>query len=128
MAAAGPAERYEDSHLTVDFVTGAVRVDGLQLKMPRKEFDLLACLLTHTGELVNRETLLAVVWGYGAGIRTRTLDVHIRRLRKSLSPYGKLYIETVFGVGYRFQRCPEARTGALLSHETAGRGPGGGVA
>jgi len=107
LSAAGPLERYEDLHLMVDFQTGVVRLDGARLKMPRKEFDLLSCLLRHTGELVNRETLLSVVWGYGAGIRTRTLDVHIRRLRQSLDPYGKLYIETVFGVGYRFQRCPQ---------------------
>jgi len=100
------AEPYEDSHLLVDFRIRTVRLDGALLKIPRKEFDLLSCLLAQAGELVTREALLNVVWGYGDGVRTRTLDVHIRRLRKNLEPYGKLYIETVFGVGYRFQRCP----------------------
>ena len=48
--------------------------------------------------------LLARVWGYHPDARTRTLDVHIRRLRRKLGAYGDRYIETVFGVGYRFQR------------------------
>jgi DNA-binding winged helix-turn-helix (wHTH) protein len=50
-----------------------------------------------------------MVWGYGQGVRTRTLDVHIRRLRQNLGPYGKFYIETLFSMGYRFQPCPRKR-------------------
>lgn len=113
--AVGPAERYQDSHLLVDFQTEAVYLDGARLKMPRKEFDLLSCLLRHAGELVSRETLFTTVWSYSSGVRTRTLDVHIRRLRKSLDPYGKFYIETVFSVGYRFQRCPQPAAGPSAS-------------
>jgi DNA-binding response OmpR family regulator len=52
---------------------------------------------------VPREVLLQDIWGYSREIRTRTLDVHIRRLRKKLGQYGDKYIETIFGVGYRFQ-------------------------
>jgi DNA-binding response OmpR family regulator len=93
----------------VDFQTGVVKLDGANIKIPRKEVDLLIVLLRNAGELVTREALLLKVWGYNHGIRTRTLDVHIGRLRHSLTPYGKLYIETVFGIGYRFQPCPRKR-------------------
>jgi len=103
------AERYADMHLMVDFQIKAARLDGVLLRLPRKEFDLLAYLVQHSGALVVRDALLSAVWGYGPQIRTRTLDVHIRRLRQNLEPYGKLYVETIFGVGYRFQPCRAAR-------------------
>jgi DNA-binding response OmpR family regulator len=97
------AERYQDLHLTVDFEREIAHLDGSQMKLTYKAFSLLAFLVRHPGQLVPRETLLMLVWGYGQEIRTRTLDVHIRRLRKSLGAYGTEYIETIFGVGYRFQ-------------------------
>ena len=100
-----PPECYEDAHLSIDFRRQSVRLDGVRVSLPRKEFDLLAFLVRHAGELSPREALLMAVWGYGAQIHTRTLDVHIRRLRQNLGRYGKLYIETIFGVGYRFQPC-----------------------
>ena len=86
---------------------------------PLKEFALLACLVRQARELVAREALLAAVWKYEPGVRTRTLDVHIRRLRQTLGPYGKLYIETVFGIGYRFQPCPAIQGAPALQN----RGP-----
>jgi len=96
-------ERYQDSHLTVDFERETAFLDGAPLKLTAKAFSLLAFLARHPGQLVPRESLLMLVWGYGEDIRTRTLDVHVRRLRKSLGKYGTVYIETIFGVGYRFQ-------------------------
>jgi DNA-binding response OmpR family regulator len=96
-------ERYQDSHLMVDFERETALLDGAPMKLTAKAFSLLAFLARHPGQLVPRETLLMLVWGYGEEIRTRTLDVHIRRLRKSLGKYGTVYIETIFGVGYRFQ-------------------------
>jgi DNA-binding response OmpR family regulator len=60
-------------------------------------------LVQHAGEIVPRQRLLWTIWGYNDQIRTRTLDVHIRRLRKKLGNYAEQYIETIFGVGYRFQ-------------------------
>jgi DNA-binding response OmpR family regulator len=98
---------YEDAHLYANFKTGVVELDGRPLKMPNKEYELMVYLLRHARELVTREELLMAIWGYGPGVRTRTLDVHIRRLRQSLEPHGKIYIETVFSIGYRFQ--PYAR-------------------
>jgi DNA-binding response OmpR family regulator len=95
--------RYQDLHLTVDFEREIALLDGMPMKLTHKAYSLLAFLCHHPGELVPRETLLRVVWGYGAEIRTRTLDVHVRRLRKNLGSYGNIYLETIFGVGYRFQ-------------------------
>ena len=103
MAAASSAEIYEDLHLVVNFQTEAAALDGRPLKMSPKEFEVLAHLLRHAGELITRDRLLMNIWGYGPNVRTRTLDVHIRRLRQNLEPYDKTYIETVFGIGYRFQ-------------------------
>ena len=94
---------YRDEHLTMDFTQQAVVLDGERMTLTRKEYELLALLVQHAGEIVPRGALLFQVWGYGSGIRTRTLDVHVRRLRKKLGGYADRYIETVFGIGYRFQ-------------------------
>ena len=99
------ADHYRDSHLVVDFERETAQLDGSIMKLTSKAFSLLALLIRHAGQLVPRETLLMLVWGYSEEIRTRTLDVHIRRLRKGLGKYGSAYIETIFGVGYRFQPC-----------------------
>ena len=94
---------YRDEHLTMDFTQQSVTLDAERMTLTRKEYDLLALLVQHAGEIIPREALLMQVWGYGAEIRTRTLDVHVRRLRKKLGGYADQYIETIFGIGYRFQ-------------------------
>jgi DNA-binding response OmpR family regulator len=94
---------YRDEHLTMDFNQQAVALDSERMTLTRKEYDLLALLVQHAGEIIPREALLMRVWGYSAEIRTRTLDVHVRRLRKKLGGYAEQYIETIFGIGYRFQ-------------------------
>lgn len=96
-------EHYQDSHLYLDFQRKTAALDVDRLRLTRKEYELLALLVQNAGEIVAREDLLLRVWGYGSQIRTRTLDVHIRRLRKKLGTYAELYIETIFGIGYRFQ-------------------------
>jgi DNA-binding response OmpR family regulator len=100
---------YRDAHLELDYRTPALIVDSRPVRLTRKEYELLALLSRNAGEIVPRDVLLMRVWGYGREIRTRTLDVHIRRLRKKLEGYGEQYIETIFGVGYRFQPFREAR-------------------
>jgi DNA-binding response OmpR family regulator len=94
---------YRDEHLTLEFDQQNAVLDGERMTLTRKEYDLLALLVAHAGEIIPREALLMRVWGYGAEIRTRTLDVHVRRLRKKLGGYADQYIETIFGIGYRFQ-------------------------
>ena len=95
--------RYQDAHLEIDVADKVALLDSCRLPLTRKEYELLLLLVENAGEVVPREVLLMRVWGYGSGIRTRTLDVHIRRLRKQLRSYGTPYIETIFGIGYRFQ-------------------------
>src|SRR6516164_4884169 len=94
---------YRDEHLAVDMQLQMAVLDGQRITLTRKEYDLLALLVRHAGEIIPREALLMRIWGYSAEIRTRTLDVHIRRLRKKLGVYADQYIETIFGIGYRFQ-------------------------
>lgn len=95
---------YRDEQLEVDGIRGAALVHGHKLVLTRKEFELLALLAANEGEILSREELMMRIWGYSMEIRTRTLDVHIRRLRAKIGEWGQPCIETVFGVGYRFQR------------------------
>jgi DNA-binding response OmpR family regulator len=99
---------YRDPHFAVDFQRRMAWLDGREMTLTRKEYQLMLELVRHAGEIVPRDVLLKNVWEYGPEIRTRTLDVHIRRLRRKLGDYAESYIETIFGVGYRFQPCREA--------------------
>ena len=96
--------RYEDSHLTIDFADMRVVCDGESVRLTRKEFALLTTLAKAAGRVATRQQLLDNVWGYEYYGDTRTLDVHIRRLRQKLGECGDC-IETVVGVGYRFAGC-----------------------
>ena len=75
-------------------------VDGREISLTLKEFDLLLCLMKNRGLVMSREKLLDKVWGIGCEVETRTVDVHVRTLRQKLGEAGSL-IETVRGVGYR---------------------------
>ena len=116
--------RYQDAHLEIDVPGKLTLLDSHRLLLTRKEYALLLLLVENAGEVVPREVLLKRVWGYDSGIRTRTLDVHIRRLRKRLGTYSAQYIETIFGIGYRFQPFRTGRrfeTGTLVSESRAAR-------
>jgi len=89
--------------LEVDEAQRAASVDGRNVALTRKEFDLLADLMRRPGRVSSREQLLERVWGYDHPGMTRTVDVHVRQLRKKLGPRAAELIETVVGVGYRFR-------------------------
>jgi DNA-binding response OmpR family regulator len=97
--------RYEDEKLEVHFDDMHVLCAGTEVKLTRKEFALLAALARRPGRVATRNQLLDDVWGQQYYGDTRTLDVHIRRLRQKLGDCGDC-IETVVGVGYRFTGCP----------------------
>ena len=99
------AARYEDGKLEVRFDDMHVACDGAGVRLTRKEFALLAALARRPGRVATRQQLLDDVWGQQYYGDTRTLDVHIRRLRQKLGACGEC-IETVVGVGYRFVGCP----------------------
>jgi DNA-binding response OmpR family regulator len=96
-------QSYDDEHLAVDFREKIVLLDQTPMTLTFMEYELLAFLVQHAGEIVPRDALLQQVWGYSTKLRTRTLDVHVLRLRRKLGPYAERYIETIAGVGYRFQ-------------------------
>ena len=96
--------KYEDGNLTVDFADMRVTCGEADVKLTRKEFALLAHLIKNSGRVAPRQQLLDNVWGYSYFGDTRTLDVHIRRLRQKLGDCGGC-VETVVGVGYRFVGC-----------------------
>lgn len=92
---------YRGRHLTADFDAVQVTVDDAPIKLTRREFDLLRCLVENRHRVLSRDRLLERVWGYTASIETRAVDVHVGRLRSKLGVAGA-QIETVVGLGYRF--------------------------
>lgn len=88
--------------LTVDFTGRFVYVDGVKTDMSPKEYDLLFYMIRNRNIALSREKLITEVWGYDFYGDDRTLDTHIKLLRKSLGPYNK-FIVTLRGVGYRFE-------------------------
>jgi two-component system, OmpR family, response regulator RegX3 len=94
----------EASGVRVDRVRHEVQVDGELVELPPKEFDLLATLVEHAGRVLTRHQLIDEVWGSDYVGDTKTLDVHIRRLRTRIEadPQAPVRIQTVRGVGYKF--------------------------
>jgi DNA-binding response OmpR family regulator len=92
---------YKGKHLTADFDAVAVSVDGTAIRLTRREYELLRYLVENRNRVLSRDRLLERVWGYDRLIETRSVDVHIGRLRSKLRSAGR-QIETVVGLGYRF--------------------------
>ena len=97
-------EIYEIGRLKVDFEGHEVLINNEKVELTLKEFELLEILIKNKGKILRRETLLDKVWGYEYIGETRTVDVHIRYLRKKVEDDDKnpKFIETIRGVGYRF--------------------------
>ena len=92
---------YRGSRIVADFDAVSVTVDGEPIRLTRREFELLRCLVENRNRVLSRERLLVRVWGYDQSIETRSVDVHVGRLRSKLRTAGP-QIETVVGLGYRF--------------------------
>lgn len=88
--------------LTIDLERYEVTVAGQRVSLKYKEFQLLALLASNPGRVYSRESLLSQVWDYDYLGGTRTVDVHVRRLRSKIESPGRTFIETVYQVGYRF--------------------------
>lgn len=107
---AGPPGEFEDravlegGPVRLDIDKHEARVNGEPVSLPPKEFMLLECLMRRPGKLCTRESLIGDVWGSDYFGDTRTLDVHIKRLRAKLEddPRKPRYIKTIRGLGYKF--------------------------
>ena len=88
--------------LEADTKNYVVKVDGDELHLPRKEFELLAFFMNEPDIVFKRDALLASIWEDDVYVVDRTIDVHINRIRSKLGPY-RDWIETIKGVGYRFR-------------------------
>ncbi|MBQ8510017.1 MAG: response regulator transcription factor [Clostridia bacterium] len=101
-AAARPNEVVEIGGLKADITARLVYVDGKRVDMSPKEYDLFFYMLKNRNIALSREKLITEVWGYDFYGDDRTLDTHIKLLRKSLGEYSRLIV-TLRGVGYRFE-------------------------
>jgi DNA-binding response OmpR family regulator len=97
-------EHVDIGDLTIDETTYTARLSGAALDLTYKEFELLKFLAQHPGRVFTRSHLVQEVWGYDYFGGTRTVDVHVRRLRAKLGPEHEAMIGTVRNVGYKFVR------------------------
>ncbi len=95
-------EKFDFGGISIDKVAHAVYIDGSEIYLSVKEFDLLVYLAENQGITLSREKILDNVWNYDYFGDARTIDTHITKLRKKLGVYGK-YLSTVRGIGYKFE-------------------------
>jgi DNA-binding response OmpR family regulator len=98
-----PGGSYQDSRLIVDPARRRVVCDGREISLTKRELELLWHLISIGGRVAAREQILDAVWGLAADVDPRTVDAHVRTLRRKLAHD---VIETVFGSGYRFREAP----------------------
>jgi len=101
-----PADVIEIGHVRLDTARHEVFVHGVSIAFPLKEFELLEILLTNAGRVLTRDVLIDRIWGPNYFGDTKTLDVHVKRLRSKveIDPANPKCIVTVRGVGYRYER------------------------
>ena len=97
------SEKIAVDGLVVDEDAHTVTIDGERVNMANKEYELLLYLLKNRGNALTRQAIISKVWGYEYDSDDRTLDTHMKLLRKDLKGYGN-YITTIRGVGYRFEK------------------------
>jgi two-component system, OmpR family, alkaline phosphatase synthesis response regulator PhoP len=102
LGGAGDGEQLLVGELALDFATHEARLGGRAVELTHVEYELLRFLATHPRRVFSRELLLDRVWGYDFAGTTRTVDVHVRRVRAKLGE-GAAMIQTVRSVGYRFE-------------------------
>src|SRR5919204_744955 len=103
-APAGPVEVLTGGPVEMDVERHEVRIRGQEVKLPPKEFELLETFLLRRGRLLSRDYLIAEVWGADYFGDTKTLDVHVKRLRQKIEedPHHPAHLITIRGLGYRF--------------------------
>ncbi|MBQ3391781.1 MAG: response regulator transcription factor [Lachnospiraceae bacterium] len=106
-AAASDEKIVEYPYLRINLTSYSVTYMDAPLEMPPKELELLYCLAASPGRVFTREQLLSQIWGYDYAGETRTVDVHIKRIREKIhdTPYWR--IATVYGIGYKFDTAPQ---------------------
>jgi DNA-binding response OmpR family regulator len=108
----GRGKILEAGDLQLDTKNFTARIKGEHLNLRLKEFELLAALASAPGELRSREELAKEVWGHAGVGSSRTIDVHVRRIRAALEARSSYrYIHTARGLGYRFEVKPKSRAG-----------------
>ncbi|MBE6673318.1 MAG: response regulator transcription factor [Ruminococcaceae bacterium] len=100
--AAEKSDIFKLDQLEVNFISRIIKIDGKRIDMSPKEYDLFFYMIRNANIALTREKLICEVWGCDFYGDDRTLDTHIKLLRRSLGDYGK-YIVTLRGVGYRFE-------------------------
>jgi len=95
--------------LTINLTNYSVTYMGEQVDMPPKELELLYCLASNPNRVFTREQLLDQIWGYEYVGDTRTVDVHIKRIREKLHDHEGWKISTIWGIGYKFETNPKAK-------------------
>lgn len=97
------SENENDKGLKINKESYSAFLDGKELSLSAKEFELLSYLYENKGRVISRDSLLDAIWGYDYCGDTRTVDSHIAKLRQSLKEYGASHLKTVYGFGYKLE-------------------------